>query len=161
MNKRKMRAFAWATAAVLAFVPFLGGCAAETDNNEVAQQELANDEQERNVAEGSIGQEYQYGQVMAVNGNEATVALGQLNEAQDGSGGKTFTLGNNEITFDMSVIPIVDETNAGKNTLSADDVVYMQGEGTGSDFQPTSVTIVDVADAGSNTSDGMVPQGME
>lgn len=161
MNKRKMRAFAWATAAVLAFVPFLGGCAAETDNNEAAQQELANEEQQRNVAEGSIGQSEQYGQVMAVNGNQATVALGQLDEAQDGSDSKTFSAGQDEITFDMTVIPIVDETGAGDKVLSADDLVFMQGEGTGSDFMPTSVTIVDAAGAGTNADDGMIPQAAE
>ena len=74
MSKKKMRAFAGAMAVVLAFVPFLSGCAAnDAEDNPQAQQELNADEQSRNEAEGSIGETVQYGQVMAMNGSTATV----------------------------------------------------------------------------------------
>lgn len=49
MSKKKMRAFAGAMAVVLAFVPFLSGCAAnDAEDNPQAQQELNADEQSRN-----------------------------------------------------------------------------------------------------------------
>ena len=52
MSKKKMRAFAGAMAVVLAFVPFLSGCAAnDAEDNPQAQQELNADEQSRNEAE--------------------------------------------------------------------------------------------------------------
>ena len=77
MSKKKMRAFAGAMAVVLAFVPFLSGCAAnDAEDNPQAQQELNADEQSRNEAEGSIGETVQYGQVMAMNGSTATVVVG-------------------------------------------------------------------------------------
>ena len=51
MSKKKMRAFAGAMAVVLAFVPFLSGCAAnDAEDNPQAQQELNADEQSRNEA---------------------------------------------------------------------------------------------------------------
>lgn len=57
MSKKKMRAFAGAMAVVLAFVPFLSGCAAnDAEDNPQAQQELNADEQSRNEAEGSIAE---------------------------------------------------------------------------------------------------------
>lgn len=156
MNKKKTRAFAWATAAVLAFTPFLGGCAADdgADNadNPGAQQELTYDEQQRNETEGSIGQNaegVQYGQVMAVNGNQATVVVGELENAADGSG-QTFTSGQDEITFDMTEVEIVDESGAQSDdqALSVDDVIIMSGTGEGSNFKPEKVEIVEVATVG-------------
>lgn len=159
MNKKKTRAFAWATAAVLAFTPFLGGCAADdgADNadNPGAQQELTYDEQQRNQDEGSIGQSaqgegVQYGQVMAVNGNQATVVVGELENATDGSGAQTFNSGQDEITFDMTEVQITDESGAQTDdqALSVDDVIIMTGTGEGSNFKPEKVEIVEVATVG-------------
>lgn len=171
MSKRKMRAFAMAMATALAFVPFLGGCTSANDGegdangngNGNAQQELSYDEQQRNEAEGSIGEGVQYGQVMAVNGNEATVVLGDLGEASDGSGSQTFSSGQDEITFDTTGVKIVDETGAEVQnpTLSADDVIVMRGTGTGKDFVPTTVEVLDIAGAGTNADDAGVPQAAE
>lgn len=162
--KKKMRAFAFATATVLAFMPFLGGCAAGEDiaggGGSEGQQELAYDEQQRNEAEGSIGQDaegMQYGQVMAVNGNQATVVVGELADAVDGS--KAFNSGQDEITLDMNEVRIVDESGAAVEgrQLSADDIVVMKGSGEGADFKPETIEIMDVAAAGTNADDAGVP----
>ena len=140
MSKKKMRAFAGAMAVVLAFVPFLSGCAAnDAEDNPQAQQELNADEQSRNEAEGSIGETVQYGQVMAMNGSTATVVVGTLANANDGSGSQAFNAGQDEITFDEGDVSIVDESGAELEgrTLSADDVIVMRGTGSGTDFKPT------------------------
>lgn len=164
MSKKKMRAFAGAMAVVLAFVPFLTSC---TDNaaqdNPQAQQELNADEQARNEAEGSIGENVQYGQVMAVNGTQATVVVGELAEAMDGSGSQTFDSGQDEITFDEGDVSIVDESGAEieGRTLSADDVIVMRGTGSGADFKPTTIEIIDVAAAGTNADDARIPQDIK
>lgn len=164
MSKKKMRAFAGAMAVVLAFVPFLTGC---TDNaaqdNPQAQQELNADEQARNEAEGSIRENVQYGQVMAVNGTQATVVVGELAEAMDGSGSQTFDSGQDEITFDEGDVSIVDESGAEieGRTLSADDVIVMRGTGSGADFKPTTIEIIDVAAAGTNADDARIPQDIK
>ena len=132
MSKKKMRAFAGAMAVVLAFVPFLSGCAAnDAEDNPQAQQELNADEQSRNEAEGSIGETVQYGQVMAMNGSTATVVVGTLANANDGSGSQAFNAGQDEITFDEGDVSIVDESGAELEgrTLSADDVIVMHGIG--------------------------------
>ena len=129
MSKKKMRAFAGAMAVVLAFVPFLSGCAAnDAEDNPQAQQELNADEQSRNEAEGSIGETVQYGQVMAMNGSTATVVVGTLANANDGSGSQAFNAGQDEITFDEGDVSIVDESGAELEgrTLSADDVIVME-----------------------------------
>ena len=129
MSKKKMRAFAGAMAVVLAFVPFLSGCAAnDAEDNPQAQQELNADEQSRNEAEGSIGETVQYGQVMAMNGSTATVVVGTLANANDGSGSQAFNAGQDEITFDEGDVSIVDESGAEieGRTLSADDVIVME-----------------------------------
>ena len=142
MSKKKMRAFAGAMAVVLAFVPFLSGCAAnDAEDNPQAQQELNADEQSRNEAEGSIGETVQYGQVMAMNGSTATVVVGTLANANDGSGSQAFNAGQDEITFD--------------------DVIVMRGTGSGTDFKPTTIEILDVAGAGTNADDARVPQGVK
>ena len=150
MSKKKMRAFAGAMAVVLAFVPFLSGCAAnDAEDNPQAQQELNADEQSRNEAEGSIGETVQYGQVMAMNGSTATVVVGTLANANDGSGSQAFNAGQDEITFDEGDVSIVDESGAELEgrTLSADDVIVMRGTGSGTDFKPTTIEILDVAGA--------------
>ena len=156
MSKKKMRAFAGAMAVVLAFVPFLSGCAAnDAEDNPQAQQELNADEQSRNEAEGSIGETVQYGQVMAMNGSTATVVVGTLANANDGSGSQAFNAGQDEITFDEGDVSIEGRT------LSADDVIVMRGTGSGTDFKPTTIEILDVAGAGTNADDARVPQGVK
>ena len=164
MSKKKMRAFAGAMAVVLAFVPFLSGCAAnDAEDNPQAQQELNADEQSRNEAEGSIGETVQYGQVMAMNGSTATVVVGTLANANGGSGSQAFNAGRDEITFDEGAVSIVDEWGAEVEgrTLSADDVIVMRGTGSGTDFKPTTIEILDVAGAGTNADDARVPQGVK
>lgn len=163
MSKKKMRAFAGAMAVVLAFIPFLSGCTTNAaEDNPQAQQELNADEESRNEAEGSIGESVQYGQVMAVNGTEATVVVGTLDDANDGSGGQAFNAGQDEITFDANNVSIVDESGAEieGRTLSADDVIVMRGTGSGSGFTPTTIEILDVAGAGTNADDARVPQNV-
>ena len=143
MSKKKMRAFAGAMAVVLAFVPFLSGCAAnDAEDNPQAQQ---------------------YGQVMAMNGSTATVVVGTLANANDGSGSQAFNAGQDEITFDEGDVSIVDESGAELEgrTLSADDVIVMRGTGSGTDFKPTTIEILDVAGAGTNADDARVPQGVK
>ena len=179
MSKKKMRAFAGAMAVVLAFVPFLSGCAAnDAEDNPQAQQELNADEQSRNEAEGSIGETVQYGQVMAMNGSTATVVVGTLANANDGSGSQAFNAGQDEITFDEGDVSIVDESGAELEgralsaddesgaviddpMLAADDVIVMRGTGSGTDFKPTTIEILDVAGAGTNADDARVPQGVK
>ncbi|MFR3092444.1 MAG: hypothetical protein ACLTMP_12570 [Eggerthella lenta] len=149
MSKKKMRAFAGAMAVVLLSYR-LSGCAAnDAEDNPQAQQELNADEQSRNEAEGSIGETVQYGQVMAMNGSTATVVVGTLANANDGSGSQAFNAGQDEITFDEGDVSIVDESGAELEgrTLSADDVIVMRGTGSGTDFKPTTIEILDVAGA--------------
>lgn len=162
MSKKKMRAFAGAMAVVLAFVPFLTSCATnEAADNPEAQQELNYDEQQRNDAEGSIGQgeSVQYGEVMGLDGTKATVVIGELGTANDGSGAQAFNAGQDEITFDTGDIAIVDESGAEMDgrTLSADDIIVMRGSGSGSDFKPTTIEILDIAGAGTNADDARTP----
>lgn len=160
MSKRKMKAFACALAAALAFIPFLGGCTTSTEDNGSANQATQTEEQERNEVEGSIGQDVAYGQVMGIDGDQITVVTGELTHPADGSDGQVFTSGNGEIVFNASDVTIVDESGAAVEgrTLSADDVIIMKGTGTGEDFKPQSVEIIDVAGAGTNADDARVPQ---
>ena len=166
MSKKKMRMFAGAMAVVLAFVPFLTSCSAETQDSLGEQQALKDEEQQRNDAEGSIGnsdnenESVQYGQVMALNGTVVTVVIGELGSTSDGSGSQAFNAGQDEIMFDSGDVSIVDESGAAieGRTLSADDVIVMRGTGTGSTFKPTTIEILDVAGAGTNADDARVPQ---
>lgn len=162
MSKKKMRTFAIAMAVVLAFIPFLSGCTTNAaEDNSQAQQELNADEQSRNDAEGSIGEgeTIQYGQVVELNGTEATVVVGIL---ADSGGSKAFSASQEKITFDASSIAIVDESGAAieGGALSADDLIIMRGTGTGLDFKPSTVEILDVAGAGTNADDARIPQGI-
>lgn len=168
MSKKKMRAFAGAMAIVLAFVPFLSSCSMdEAADNPEAQQELNADEQSRNEVEGSIGQSeneaVQYGQVTSLDGTQATVVVGELGQAADGSGSQAFDAGQDEIMFDSNDVDIVDESGAAVEgtTLSADDVIVMRGTGSGADFKPATIEILDVAGAGTNADDARVPQGIK
>ena len=163
MSKKKMRAFAGAMAVVLRFRTVFCGCAANDAEDNPHQQELNADEQSRNEAEGSIGETVQYGQVMAMNGSTATVVVGTLANANDGSGSQAFNAGQDEITFDEGDVSIVDESGAELEgrTLSADDVIVMRGRGSGTDFKPTTIEILDVAGAGTNADDARVPQGVK
>lgn len=166
MSKKKMRAFAGAMAVVLAFIPFLSSCTAnDAADNPQAEQELNYDEQQRNESEGSIGQgdaqneSVQYGEVMGLEGTQATVVIGELAAANDGSGSQQFNAGQDTVTFDTESVSIVDESGAPveDRTLNADDVIVMRGTGTGSDFKPTTIEILDVAGAGTNADEGQIP----
>lgn len=161
MSKKKIRAFAGAMAVVLAFIPFLSSCTAgENADNPEAQQELKADEQDRNESEGAIGEgdgqveAIQYGQVIGLEGDQVTVIVGELD------GDRSFNAGQDQITFDMDDVAIVDEAGASLDgrTLSADDIVVMRGTGTGSDFKPETIEILDIAASGTNADDAMVPQ---
>ncbi|BAK44819.1 hypothetical protein [Eggerthella sp. YY7918] len=150
MSKKKLRAFTWAMVTALAFVPFLSGCATnDAATNEAAQQEVTADEQDRNAAEGTIGEDVQYGQVMAVNGDQVTVVLGELTQPDDGAQ-KAFTSGQDEIVFGMNDVDIVDESGmpVDSPTLMADDVIIMKGTGEGSDFKPTTIEVLQLTDEG-------------
>ncbi|MBC2889649.1 hypothetical protein [Gordonibacter massiliensis (ex Traore et al. 2017)] len=153
MNKRKMRMMGMVLAGVLALTPFLHGCAtdngASNDNgSQNATEQQQNGSEQQNA--GSQDDVARYGQVMAVNGDEITVVLGEMKDAQDGSGKKTFVAEEDEITFNKGDVDIVDESGAviDDPVLVADDVVVMSGTGEGTDYRPSKVEIVDVVENG-------------
>ena len=144
--KKKMRAFACAAAATLAIVPFLSGCTAnnEADNGQGEVQENITEQQQGATGEGVV-EDVMYGAVMAVNGNEVTVVLGELDHPSDGEE-QTFTAGEDEIVFDKTVVGVTDESGASVDPeqLGTDDVIVMRGDGAGADFKPYVVEIVDL-----------------
>ena len=98
-----------------------------------------------------------------MNGSTATVVVGTLANANDGSGSHGVSPRRGEITFDEGHVSNVDESGAELEgrTLSADDVIVMRGTGSGTDFKPTTIEILDVAGAGTNADDARVPQGVK
>lgn len=143
--KKKMRMFACAAAAALAIVPFLSGCAADDDNQygTANQEGTSTEQQQSGSAEQIVPEVVEYGQVMAVNGDQVTVALGKMEHPEDGEN-RSFAMGEDEIVFDRTGIEITDESGAmlDPTTLIADDVVIMKGTGEGADFKPAVVEIV-------------------
>ena len=140
-------------AGVLALTPFLHGCATDDgasngngSQNSTEQQQNGSEQQNT----GSQTDVVHYGQVMAVNGDEITVVLGEMKDAQDGSGKKTFEADEDEITFNKGDVVIVDESGAviDDPMLAADDVIVMSGTGEGTDYRPSKVEIVDVVEYG-------------
>lgn len=167
MSKKKMRAFTWAMMTALAFVPFLGGCAAGNEDTaqddaaqqDAAQEELNADEQDRNESEGAITEGVEYGQILSVDGDQVTVVMGDLDHPDD-SAELRFTSGEDEITFNMNDVKVVDESGAEVTdpTLEADQVIIMEGSGEGADFTPTSIQIVELDGAGTSADDAEVPE---
>ena len=135
-------------AGVLALTPFLHGCSSGTDAQSADSGTQSSTEQQQNT--GSQTDVVHYGQVMAVNGDEITVVLGEMKDAQDGSGKKTFEADEDEITFNKGDVVIVDESGAviDDPVLAADDVIVMSGTGEGTDYRPSKVEIVDVVENG-------------
>lgn len=153
MNKRKFRMMGWAVAAVLAMTPFLHGCAAGDTNTDANQNEGSGQETSQMEPSTSQTETVRYGQVMAVNGDEVTVDLGELENAQDGSGAKTFVADEDEITFNKGNVVVMDESGAVADdpTFAADDVLVMRGAGLGSDFVPEKIEILDITENGLGT----------
>ncbi|MFR7495160.1 MAG: hypothetical protein ACLUVF_10995 [Adlercreutzia sp.] len=139
----------------------MSGCANDAEDNPQAQQELNADEQSRNEAEGSIG-DRAIRSGLAMNGSTAGCGR-HPRQCERRSGSQAFNAGQDEITFDEGDVSIVDESGAELEgrTLSADDVIVMRGTGSGTDFKPTTIEILDVAGAGTNADDARVPQGVK
>lgn len=174
MSKKKMRTLFWAVAAVLAFVPFLHGCASAADDagasGEAAEAEIAH-----NVESGD--REYaavRYGEVKSVDGTDVTVVLGTAGtSASNGSGDEGegqarvpdvegFVAGTDELSFDASLVELSD---AGKTAIEAadlapGDVLVMYGTGDGSDFEPKKVQVAAAAAAGTAADDARVPENV-
>lgn len=154
MSKKKIKAFACAMAAALAFIPFLGGCtpAAEdmgTDQGVVEESAVQNQQG------GSADQQsIEYAQVMAVNGDQVTVVLGELTHPSDGEE-TAFASGQDEVVFSVTDVTVMDESGAVVDapSISADDVLIMRGTGSGSDFKPQSVEIVNLSQAAGERSE--------
>lgn len=147
--KKRMRAFACAAAATLAIVPFMSGCAADeaqtggqaTEGATTEQQDGATTEQQ-DGASGEAAEVVKYGQVMAVNGDEVTVVLGDVDQPNGNDEG-SFKMGEDEITFDRTGIEITDGSGAmlDPTTLTVDTVIAMKGTGEGADFKPAVIEI--------------------
>lgn len=138
--KKRMRAFACAAAATLAIVPFMSGCAADEAQSEGQTTEGATTEQQDTM--GEAAEVVKYGQVMAVNGDEVTVVLGEVDQPNGDDEG-SFTMGQDEITFDRTGVEITDGSGAmlDPTTLTVDTVIAMKGTGEGADFKPTVIEI--------------------
>lgn len=139
--KKRMRAFACAAAATLAIVPFMSGCAAEEAQTDGQATEGATTEQQEGTS-GEAAEVVKYGQVMAVNGDEVTVVLGDVDQPNGDDEG-SFKMGDDEITFDRTGIEISDGSGAmlDPTTLTVDTVIAMKGTGEGADFKPAVVEI--------------------
>ena len=156
MSKKKMRAFACAAATTLAFVPFLAGCTPDDTAGQMGGGETQDNATEQQQGTGGgVENTVEYGQVMGVNGDEVTVVLGELTDPADGSDGKAFAAGQDEVVFSVTDVEVTDENGAAMETptLSADDVVIMKGTGSGADFKPESVQIVNLAQAAGEPSE--------
>ena len=138
--KKRMRAFACAAAATLAIVPFMSGCAADEAQSEGQTTEGATTEQQDTM--GEAAEVVKYGQVMAVNGDEVTVVLGEVDQPNGDDEG-SFTMGQDEITFDRTGVEITDGSGAmlDPTTLTVDTVIAMKGTGEGADFKPAVIEI--------------------
>ena len=138
--KKRMRAFACAAAATLAIVPFMSGCAADEAQSEGQTTEGATTEQQDTM--GEAAEVVKYGQVMAVNGDEVTVVLGEVDQPNGDDEG-SFTMGQDEITFDRTGVEITDGSGAmlDPTTLTVDTVIAMTGTGEGADFKPAVIEI--------------------
>lgn len=138
--KKRMRAFACAAAATLAIVPFMSGCAADEAQSEGQTTEGATTEQQDTM--GEAAEVVKYGQVMAVNGDEVTVVLGEVDQPNGDDEG-SFTMGQDEITFDRTGVEITDGSGAmlDPTTLTVDTVIAMKGTGEGTDFKPAVIEI--------------------
>lgn len=139
--KKRMRAFACAAAATLAIVPFMSGCAADEAQTDGQATEGATTEQQEGTS-GEAAEVVKYGQVMAVNGDEVTVVLGDVDQPNGDDEG-SFKMGDDEITFDRTGIEITDGSGAmlDPTTLTVDTVIAMKGTGEGADFKPAVVEI--------------------
>ena len=138
--KKRMRAFACAAAATLAIVPFMSGCAADEAQSEGQTTEGATTEQQDTM--GEAAEVVKYGQVMAGNGDEVTVVLGEVDQPNGDDEG-SFTMGQDEITFDRTGVEITDGSGAmlDPTTLTVDTVIAMKGTGEGADFKPAVIEI--------------------
>lgn len=138
--KKRMRAFACAAAATLAIVPFMSGCVADEAQTDGKTTEGATTEQQDTTSE--TAEVVKYGQVMAVNGDEVTVVLGEVDQPNGNNEG-SFTMGQDEITFDRTGVEITDGSGAmlDPTTLTVDTVIAMKGTGEGADFKPAVVEI--------------------
>ena len=138
--KKRMRAFACAAAATLAIVPFMSGCAADEAQSEGQTTEGATTGQQDTM--GEAAEVVKYGQVMAVNGDEVTVVLGEVDQPNGDDEG-SFTMGQDEITFDRTGVEITDGSGAmlDPTTLTVDTVIAMKGTGEGADFKPAVIEI--------------------
>ena len=138
--KKRMRAFACAAAATLAIVPFMSGCAADEAQSEGQTTEGATTEQQDTM--GEAAEVVKYSQVMAVNGDEVTVVLGEVDQPNGDDEG-SFTMGQDEITFDRTGVEITDGSGAmlDPTTLTVDTVIAMKGTGEGADFKPAVIEI--------------------
>ena len=141
--KKRMRAFACAAAATLAIVPFMSGCAADEAQSEGQTTEGATTEQQDTM--GEAAEVVKYGQVMAVNGDEVTVVLGEVDQPNGDDEG-SFTMGQDEITFDRTGVEITDGSGAmlDPTTLTVDTVIAMKGTGEGADFKPAVLEIANL-----------------
>ncbi len=147
--KKKMRAFGCAAATVLAIAPFMTGCASDNadEANGNANEGTSTEQQQgsgQGAERGGSEEVVKYGQVMAVNGDQVTVVLGELDEPNGDD--PNFTPGQDEITFDRTGIDIVDasENMLDPTALTVDDTIVMKGTGEGADFTPYVVEIVDL-----------------
>ena len=159
MSRRKLKMLFWAVAAVLAFIPFLQGCAADdgrTDGSEGAGAEGQQNEQgmqDEGSPDGAVNdvqaQDVQYGQVVSVDGDEVTVLLGEYAAAAADADSQSFAAGEDQITFDLQNVKVTDEMGAdrAKDGLAAGALVERTGTGTGMDFTPESIMVVGSADA--------------
>lgn len=157
MSRRKLKMLFWAVAAVLAFIPFLQGCAADdgrTDGSEGAGAEGQQNEQgmqDEGSPDGAVGgvQARQVRTGGFRRRRRGHRASGRIRRRGRGRRLPVVRRRQDQITFDLQNVRVTDEMGAdlAKDGLAAGDLVEMTGTGTGMDFTPESIMVVGSADA--------------
>ena len=146
--KKKMRAFACAAATTLAIVPFLSGCSADNANgagDNAGENAAATTTEQQQSGSDEAAEVVKYGQVTAVNGDEVTVVLGELNHPNDGEE-QTFTSGEDKFTFDRTGVDFIDSAGGmlDPDSLTVGNVVILKGVDENGTFKPAVVEMSDL-----------------
>lgn len=146
MSRKKLRYLAWAVAAVLAFTPFLHGCAEDRAEEQPVEEAVG-------IAEvGETNDKtFAYGEVTQVDGLYSTVDLGTMADAVDADDPGAFEPDGTQITIDFTGVALTDSDGGDlpPDQLQVGNVLMMTGTGEGADFQPERAEVLGAPDVDS------------